>query len=729
MKIKLRLGIMVIVILALAVLVAAVLLFFSSRIVMNQAIEQARAVAEGRALEVKGYYDGYMERLGSIARVLGGYAAIDPGERRQLFDTTLRNLFRSDKRYVNLYMVWNPDVLDRDALHIGEQGASPTGQFIPRYSREVGWERKLPCPDFEHILSVVTATGAPYLSDIEPRTINKWNTFSFDMVVPVSDSNGNVVAAVGATIGIYQLQPILEAQIRSRKEIVAMAVYNNAGLVIASYVPKQVGKNIREADAALFENNLDTVARAVESGSAGNLQFSEYSAVLGSQLEIVFSSFTISGMKAPWTVMAGTAEDIILEDMQRLRIITAIIAAVFALVSGVLVYVMAQGISKPIERVAHTLKDISEGEGDLTREITIRSQDEVGDLSHYFNLTLQKIRNLVITIKQQADTLSLTGNGLASNMNETASAVNEIAANIQSIKGQVINQSSGVTATNAAMEQITTNIGELNTYVEDQADSVAQSSSAIEEMLANIQSVTATLVKNAGNVQELAESSEVGRAGLQNVAADIREIARESEGLLEINAVMENIASQTNLLSMNAAIEAAHAGEAGKGFAVVSGEIRKLAETSAAQSKTISAVLKKIKESIDKITRSTNEVLDKFEAISGEVQTVSNQEESIRNAMEEQGTGSRQILEALSRLNSITQLVKDSSAKMLEGSKEVIQEGKNLETITLEITSGMNEMSAGANHINTAVDQVHTITGKNRENIDTLVTAVSRFKV
>ena len=86
-------------------------------------------------------------------------------------------------------------------------------------------------------------------------------------------------------------------------------------------------------------------------------------------------------------------------------------------------------------------------------------------------------------------------------------------------------------------------------------------------------------------------------------------------------------------------------------------------------------------------------------------------------------------METISRLNSITQLVKDGSAKMLESSREVIQEGKNLETITSEITNGMNEMADGADRINAAVDQVHTITGQNRGNIDTLVTEVSRFKV
>jgi methyl-accepting chemotaxis protein len=237
------------------------------------------------------------------------------------------------------------------------------------------------------------------------------------------------------------------------------------------------------------------------------------------------------------------------------------------------------------------------------------------------------------------------------------------------------------------------------------------------------------LTKNANSVQELLEASDVGRTGLQEVSTDIQEIARQSEGLLEINAVMENIASQTNLLSMNAAIEAAHAGEAGKGFAVVADEIRKLAESSGEQSKTIGTVLKKIKESIDKITKSTYSVLNKFGAIDDGVKTVSEQTENIRNAMEEQSVGSQQILEVIGQLNEITGMVKGGSTEMLEGSKEIITEGRNLEMATQEITNGMNEMATGADQINIAVNRVNEISGQNKDNIDVLVKEVSRFKV
>ena len=429
-----------------------------------------------------------------------------------------------------------------------------------------------------------------------------------------------------------------------------------------------------------------------------------------------------------WILVSTIPSSVIFDEINSLILRLIILSiAMLAVVVFVLIFFVAGRISSPIKAIHSALEKVKDG--DLTAKVTVKSEDEIGELSGYFNMTLEKIKDLIRNVKREATVLSEIGDNLAANMTETAVAVNEINTNIQNIKGKVINQSASVSETHATMEQVVLNINKLNNHVENQSRNVSQASSAIEEMVANINSVTGTLVNNAANVHTLKEASEAGKTGLQEVASDIQEIARESEGLLEINAVMENIASQTNLLSMNAAIEAAHAGEAGKGFAVVADEIRKLAESSSEQSKTIGDILKKIKGSMDKISHSTEIVLSRFEAIDSSVKTVSDQEENIRNSMEEQGEGSKQVLQSASRLNDLTQQVKGGSREMLEGSKEVIQESNSLEKATQEITGGMNDMSSSAEQVNLAVHHVNEISGKNRDAIAALLNEVSRFKV
>ena len=405
-----------------------------------------------------------------------------------------------------------------------------------------------------------------------------------------------------------------------------------------------------------------------------------------------------------------------------------IVLTVVGVLFGLLIAMVISGmVTSPVRLLTAALGDVANG--DLTKRLPENSKDEMGRASRSYNQSMEEFSKMIASIKSKAGDLSDIGTNLASNMTETAAAMNEIAANIQGIKGRVMNQSASVTETNATMEQVTNNINKLGGQVDRQTNAVSQASSGIEEMIANVQSVTATLVKNTQNVRELQESSETGKSSLIEVVSDIQEIARESEGLLEINSVMQNIASQTNLLSMNAAIEAAHAGESGRGFAVVADEIRKLAESSSEQSKTIGTVLKRIKDSMDKITRSTDNVLNKFEAIDSGVKVVAEQEEAIRKAMEEQSQGSKQVLTAAAQVGEVTQQVSGSSVEMLEGSKEVIQESKNLEKVTQEITNGINEMAAGAEQVNKAVNAVNDLTGRTKENISLLVKSVSGFKV
>jgi methyl-accepting chemotaxis protein len=680
----------------------------------------------------------YLGIARSLAQSMEAYEQIEPDQRRFFYNLLLKQLSEENPEITGTWSCWKANALDGlDAQYVNTPGTDGTGRFISYWPQTEGGAKLEALVDYE-----VSGPGDFYLipmrtgteTIVEPYFYKAGGTHILitSLAVPIK-KKGQTIGVAGIDMALTQIQNNVAA-IKPYEGSIA-AVFSNSGLVAGHFDPSRLGKSAAVTEADILNEHITDFTNAIRTGSPyyvsstiqGNRADNIKENGKKEQFNILLTPFSIGETTTPWSLALGVPYKAINAPVFLMLRVSVIISVIMIVTVAGAAFLIARSISNPLKLMMNVVTGL--GEGDLTGQVNIHSKDEIGDMAKVFNGTMEKVKNLVVIIKKQTVALFDIGNELSGNMTETAAAINEITSNIRSIKGRVINQSASVTETGVTMEQITLNIEKLNAHVDRQSESVVQSSSAIEEMLANIQSVSQTLSKNADNVKELIEASEVGRSGLAEVASDIQEIARESEGLLEINAVMENIASQTNLLSMNAAIEAAHAGEAGKGFAVVADEIRTLAENSGEQSKTISTVLKKIKDSIDKITKSTDSVLNKFEAIDNGVRTVSDQEENIRNAMEEQSAGSKQILEAVSQLNNVTQMVKNGSTEMLEGSEQVIHESKNLEVMTQEITNGMNEMASGAEQINVSVNRVNTISGENKENINILVKEISRFKV
>jgi len=379
--------------------------------------------------------------------------------------------------------------------------------------------------------------------------------------------------------------------------------------------------------------------------------------------------------------------------------------------------------------VIEQLENLSSEKKDLTKRISICSVDELGTIAGMVNDFCDHLGGGIGTIKYKINGLNHTSFELSINMGKTSTAVEQITLNLDNMKNLMVKQENGAEEAGKAVGVIKENIDSLKKIIQEQTESVNMSSSAIEEMTANIHSVTQTLIENSKNVAVLTEASENGKAGLQTVAQEILEIAHDSEGLLEINSLMNNIASQTNLLSMNAAIEAAHAGEAGKGFAVVADEIRKLAETSGNQSKTTAAMLKKIKASIDNITKSSADVQARFGAIDSSVKTVSEHEQNIRNAMEEQEIGGKQILDSIGRLRDITYSVKKGSDDMEESGETLVKETDEFIKISKETVDGMNGILAGINQINSSINHVNEMSIENNRNFESVKQETQKFNV
>ncbi len=411
------------------------------------------------------------------------------------------------------------------------------------------------------------------------------------------------------------------------------------------------------------------------------------------------------------------------------RNLSSIVTFVILIISIACSVLLSLTVTRPVKKIVGVLKEISEGDGDLTQNLPVTGHDELTLLAIYFNKTLEKTRTAISSVIQESGKINENSNFLKKDMEGTSVVADEINSNIKVVKDINSVQTKAVNEVGLTIENIHKSLDDLNRSVAQQNDAVSESSAAIEEMVSNIRSVTSILEKNSVSVDELTNSAEKGRAIVQKTVELTQKISDSSDGLMEATNVIQSIAEQTNLLAMNAAIEAAHAGEVGKGFAVVADEIRKLAENSGAQGKRITETLGAVRELIAEVAASSRDIQNQFNTIFDNTNKVSNQETVIKSAMEEQSSGSQEVIGAIQSIRDASMNVKDRVYEVSAGGEQISGKIENLTSVNAKINQSIDSMVSSVEEINAAIASVKSRSIDNHKRIEVVNRKLNTFKV
>lgn len=401
-----------------------------------------------------------------------------------------------------------------------------------------------------------------------------------------------------------------------------------------------------------------------------------------------------------------------------------ILLLVISIISSILLY---RGISYQLEHFVVVSNKMADG--DLKNRVNIQFNDIVGRLSRNFDTSIDKISSLIHSMKSTATSNLEINNNLSDKVSQGLNESDKIYKISENNSDQIDNLMTHINNSSSAVEEILSLTNSFKERTTHQDMAIEQSSASIEEMTASINNVATITREKLKQTEKLVEITGLGKNRIDETRDVTATISQSANSMMEMISVIDNIASQTNLLAMNAAIEAAHAGEAGKGFAVVADEIRKLAESTATNTLYITNSLNSLKEDVEKALKTSDESETSFSQIEELVTEVADSFNEIENSMKELNIGSQDILLNSGSLKDISTEMVMGTMEMIAGVEEISDSLGIIKDFGNETRSSMIDIKQRASSIHELSEHIAGLTEDSNNKFDIIYSKLDNFKI
>jgi len=442
------------------------------------------------------------------------------------------------------------------------------------------------------------------------------------------------------------------------------------------------------------------------------------------QGDTYISSAPVAGTE--WYLVSTGLLKTLDKEVREVVVFVLFVVAGIAAASVVIALILSHRLTRPFKQLAASFDVISKG--DLTVTTPDYTSKEASFLSNGFNHFSVGISSMVKEIKDSSGNIRKVAEDLSVSIDEANKAAAMVEEGVSSIKSDVDRENESIAMNEFSISKVMQEIEKLYEKIREQSAQISGSSSAIEEMVANIRSIEDSIMTVNVHIGELVKSSLEEKKRIAEASASTKLVEQQSQALAEMNEVISNVATTTNLLSMNAAIEAAHAGEAGKGFAVVAQEIRKLSETTAQQVRGSEEALASIRKLIRKIAQSSTHVEQSFDSMIEIIGKIEHLSAALKAASEEQSIGSGQLLDSIAIIKTITGDVESGASSMHVSAKDVVSVCHNLTVLSRSVADTVDKCKQGVALLNEDSKSVVFAAENTKVGVEALEKSVNHFK-